>query len=91
VPVLRVVRLAVDAKYQGRGIGKALLRFCFELAEKLRDEYGFVGVIVDAKQEAIAFYEKFGFFQVAAVEGLDGNVPRPMPMYLPLNAIPPKR
>jgi GNAT superfamily N-acetyltransferase len=91
VPVLRIARLAVEVSYQGRGIGKALLRFCFELAEKLRDEYGCVGLVVDAKREAISFYDQFGFVKVDAVSGLDENVPANVPMYLPLAAIPVKR
>ncbi len=91
VPVLRIARLAVDVSLQGRGIGKALLRFCFELAERLRDEYGCVGLVVDAKRQAISFYEQFGFVKVDAVSGLDENVPPPVPMYLPLAAIPEKR
>lgn len=91
VPVLRIARLAVAAQHQGRGIGRALLRFCFELAEKLRDEYGCVGVIVDAKPQAVCFYEPYGFVTVDAVSGRDANVPAPTLMYLPLAAIPAKR
>jgi GNAT superfamily N-acetyltransferase len=90
VPVLRIARLAVAAARQGLGIGKALLRFCFELAEKLRDEYGCVGVVVDAKKEAKTFYEQFGFIALDAVEGRDMNNPPARAMYLPLAVIPPK-
>ncbi len=91
VPVLRIARLAVKSGCQGRGIGKALLRFCFELAEKLRDEYGCVGVVVDSKEEATSYYEQFGFIKINAVSGMDENVPMPVPLYVPLAVIPMKR
>jgi predicted N-acetyltransferase YhbS len=39
MPVLRVARLAVDTSARKRGIGRALVRFCIELAERLREDY----------------------------------------------------
>ena len=88
VPVLRIARLAVSEGARGLGLGKALLRFCFELAERTRDEVGCVGVVVDAKAGAISFYEQFGFVEIQAVEGAATAIPRPVAMYLPLGAIP---
>ena len=90
IPILRIARLAVDVRCQGGRIGSALLRFCFELTEKLRDEYGCVGVLVDAKPDAVSFYRQFEFVEVDAVEGRDTNVPPPVAMYLALATLPPK-
>jgi len=51
VPILRVARLAIDESARELGLGKALLRFAIELAEKMMTELGCVGVVVDAKKE----------------------------------------
>jgi len=53
VPVLRVARLAVDESARGLGVGRALLRFGIELAERMSREIGCVGVVVDAKAGAV--------------------------------------
>ena len=37
IPVLRIARLAVDLRYVGRGLGKAMLRISAELTERMRD------------------------------------------------------
>jgi len=87
LPVLRLARLAVDASAAGAGLGKALLRFVLELAARMADDYGCVGVIVDAKRGAIPFYEKYGFVPVAAVEGEADARPQPTPMFLAMRAI----
>ncbi len=88
LPVLRLGRLAVDARYHGKGIGKQLLRHAFVLALQQRDAVGCIGMVVDAKPEAIKYYQKFGFRLVGeAVEGnIKGNPP-PKPMFLPIRSI----
>ena len=88
VPVSRVARLAVHEAARGQGVGKAILRFCIELAERMRDELGCVGVVVDAKAPAEGFYTQFGFVTVEATEGRSIAKPQPTLMYLPLGAIP---
>lgn len=88
IPVLRVARLAVASTAQGHGIGRALLRFSIELAERQRDEVGCVGVLVDAKPNAVSFYEPYGFVKLESVEGVLAVAPRPTPMYLPLGSVP---
>lgn len=89
--VLRVARLAVGLDARGVGIGKALLRFGLELAERMRDELGCVGVLVDAKAEAVDFYRSLGFEPVSTLAGASRIVPPPTPMFLPLGAIPQRR
>jgi GNAT superfamily N-acetyltransferase len=88
LPVLRLARLAVDERVQGRGIGSTLLRAIFVLAHRMADEFGCVGVVVDAKPEAVPFYEKLGFIDLGARAGQLGDRPEPRPMFLELGAIP---
>ena len=91
LPVLRIARLAVGESDRGRGLGGALLRFCLELAEKMRDEFGCIGVVVDAKPSAIDFYQRYGFTDIDAAEGIAQVIPRATLMFLPLAAVPRKR
>lgn len=91
LPVLRVARLAISDGDQGRGLGGALLRFCIEIAEKMRDEVGSVGIVVDAKAAAVDFYRRYGFVDVWEEEGGAALRPQPTMMFLPLGSVPPKR
>lgn len=88
LPVLRVARLAVAEQARGGGIGKALLRFTLQLARRMAEEIGYVGVVVDAKHEAHAFYLRYGFEPFNVLEGVLLARPEPTPMFLPLSAIP---
>jgi GNAT superfamily N-acetyltransferase len=87
MPILRLARLATDERARGRGIGGALLRFVFELAIRLSDEYGCLAVVVDAKPGAVAFYESFGFEPIQTVEGASAARPEPVVMYLAVAVI----
>jgi len=91
LPVLRLARLAVATVAEGRGVGRALLRFTIELAERQRDEVGCVGVLVDAKPDAVDFYVPFGFEAVEALEGVARATPPTVALYLPLGSVPRKR
>lgn len=91
VPILRVARLAVDVSARGRGLGKALLRFSIELAERLMADFGCVGVVVDAKRGAEEFYQRYGFGPIDVVEGASAERPEPTPMFLALGSVPPPR
>ncbi len=84
VPVLRLARLAVAEAAKGQGIGGALLRYVLQLAARLADEVGCVGIVVDAKPDAVAFYQRLGFVPLALVAGELGDRPQPLPMFLEL-------
>ena len=88
VPVLRIARLATDERGRGRGIGKALLRFSIELAEKIRNEAGCVGLVVDAKKEAVGFYRLYGFTEIGFSEGEAALRPKPTAMFVSLSSVP---
>ncbi len=87
LPVVRLARLAVDASVRGQGLGKALLRFALGLAVRLAADYGCVGVLVDAKPDAVDFYLGLGFVEVEVLEGLSGSRPAPVPMFLSISQI----
>ena len=50
-------------------------------------DYGCIGVIVDAKPDAIAFYSKYGFITVDTVEGQSDALPQPVAMFLSIREI----
>lgn len=87
LPVLRLARLAIDQSVQGQGLGLQLLRFVLRLALQMADDYGCVGVVVDAKPDAVAFYAKYGFLAVEPVEGQSDARPVPIPLFLSTRAI----
>jgi GNAT superfamily N-acetyltransferase len=55
LPVLGLVRLAVDQSAKSAGLGTELLRFVLKLASRMADEVGCAGVVVDAKPGAVEF------------------------------------
>ena len=88
LPVLRVARLATDERARGRGVGRGLLRFAIELAERQRDEVGCVGVLVDAKPDAVDSCARLGFVELEALAGGSPALPRPTPMFVSLGSVP---
>ena len=86
LPVLRLARLGVDRRAQGMGVGAALVRHVLMLALAQRDDVGCVGVVTDAKDGAVAFYEALGFTRLTDVrEGLLHG--EPLPMFLGITSI----
>jgi GNAT superfamily N-acetyltransferase len=84
VPVLRLARLAVDKRAMGRGVGSLLLRAMILLAQQLALDVGCLGLVVDAKADAVAFYERLGFINLDTLAGQLGDRPEPVPMFLEL-------
>ena len=64
-PMLRIGRLAVDIRHQGKGIGQDLLAFALRLTVEFSQRVGIYAVVVDAKHNKAkakaAFYLKLGF------------------------------
>nr|CAA6805273.1 MAG: Ribosomal protein S18 acetylase RimI [uncultured Thiotrichaceae bacterium] len=87
LPVLRIARLAVDQNFQGYGIGKHLLRSMLKLALQMRDQAWCVGIVVDAKPDAIGFYRSLGFEALDLISGELGDRPEPTPMFLPIKVV----
>jgi GNAT superfamily N-acetyltransferase len=83
LPVLRLARLGVDRRVQGHGIGKALLRHVLSFAVDQRDSIGCLGVVTDAKPEAVPFYETLGFEHLAGIgEGVLHGDSAPMFLFM---------
>lgn len=87
LPMLRISRLAVDERYQGLGLGQILLRTALQLAVDMRDRMGCTGVVVDAKPEAVQYYESLGFIQLESIAGELNDRPQPIPMFLSIRLI----
>jgi len=87
LPILRLARLAVDESAKGQGVGAQLLRFVLKFAVRMSRDFGCIGVVVDAKRDAIDFYSKYGFIASDAVEGQSDARPQPMMMFLSLREI----
>jgi predicted N-acetyltransferase YhbS len=88
LPVLRLARLAVSEPDRNRGIGLTLLRSVFYLAREMSEKVGCTGVVVDAKPDAVDFYMRFGFEKLEVLQGTLADRPEPIPMFIPLGAIP---
>jgi predicted N-acetyltransferase YhbS len=72
--VLRIARLAVDQRATGSGIGLSLLHAVFVVAHRMASHVGCAGVLVDAKPDAVTFFERFGFIPLQGGWGHLANV-----------------
>jgi GNAT superfamily N-acetyltransferase len=62
VPVMVLARLAIDQGWQGKGLGRGLLRDAILRTLRASEIAGIKAILVHAiSEEAKAFYEKFGF------------------------------
>jgi len=74
LPAVRIGRLAVDRRFQGQGLGGALLADA--AARSLQTPVAVFTLLVDAKNDqAVAFYQRYGFCQLASA---------PRTLFLPL-------
>lgn len=76
VPAVRMGRLAVDQAFKGQGLGGALLADALDRAA--RSEIAAFALIVDAKEEATAFYRHHGFIALPD---------SPLTLFLPLGTV----
>lgn len=79
IPAVLLGRLAVDSRFQGRGIGDVLLGDALLRALRLSKETGIMLVIVDALNEGIV-----GFYERRDFKRFEGY---PLRLYLPINKI----
>ncbi|MDP2835214.1 MAG: GNAT family N-acetyltransferase [Pseudomonadota bacterium] len=70
IPVALLGRLAVDATFQGRGLGSILLADACQKVAHASQVLAVAGLVVDAKTEtAAAFYRHFGFVALPGQAG----------------------
>ena len=75
IPAVRIGRLAVDSRYQGRGLGGALLADA--LVRVMASPAAAYALLVDAKDEtAVEFYHHFGFIPLTS---------QPRTLFLPVS------
>jgi len=67
LPVIKLTRLGVKTSHQKNGIGKLLIKHALELALKQKTSFGCIGILVDAKDDAISYYKKLGFIQLREI------------------------
>jgi len=87
LPALRLARLAMASGVQKKGIGSLLVRYTFALALEQTARVGCIGVLVDAKPNAVAFYTRLGFEAMDTLEGAGIAYPAPTPMFLYISTI----
>jgi GNAT superfamily N-acetyltransferase len=83
VPVVLLARLAVDRRFQQRGVGQTLLRHALELSLAVREQVGCRCVLVDAYPSAVPWYGRFGFVPIG---GAPAGVPT-QKMFLDLRTV----
>jgi hypothetical protein len=60
----------------------------FVLAREMASSLGCIGVVIDAKPETMDFYKRYGFEPLEVLQGALGDRPEPVPLFLPLSAVP---
>jgi GNAT superfamily N-acetyltransferase len=79
VPIALMGRLAVDQRFQGRGLGSVLLADACRKVAQASHLLAVAGIVVDAKNEAAeAFYRHFGF---VPMQGQSRRLLLPMPAF----------
>ncbi|MBE0418278.1 MAG: GNAT family N-acetyltransferase [Coriobacteriia bacterium] len=84
LPTLSVCRLASGTRQRGLGVGTRLIRHVLLESVEMAARFGCIGVRLDAKPEAMGFYERFGFVCLQADDRSSAGL---QPMFLPLNQI----
>lgn len=60
-PAIKVARLAIDTRYQRKGLGFQLLGEVLSITITISKYVGCRIITVDSKPESVSFYEKYGF------------------------------
>jgi GNAT superfamily N-acetyltransferase len=75
LPLILLARLAVDRRFAGRGLGRALISEVFRISLRAADEVGCRCIVTDAYRDRTAWYAQYGF---VPIEGAVENGPQRM-------------
>lgn len=79
LPAVRLARLAVSRKQQGKRYGELLLAEAVHRTALIAEQAGVIGLFVDAKNDAARrFYERYGFLAIPD---------HPLQLFLPIETI----
>jgi ribosomal protein S18 acetylase RimI-like enzyme len=79
LPAVRLARLAVARKHQGKGYGELLLAEALHRTVSIAEHAGVIGLFVDAKNDsARSFYERYGFAALPQ---------QPLHLFLPIETL----
>ena len=59
---IELERIYIKKEYKGKGLGKKLINFVFQLAQEMKKDYVWLGVW-EKNVDAISFYTKMGFHE----------------------------
>lgn len=75
LPLILLARLAVDRRFSGKGLGRALISEVFKIAVRVADDVGCRCIIADAYLDRVDWYVHYGF---VALEGAAESGPQRM-------------
>src|SRR5207253_11428376 len=61
LPLILLARLAVDHRFEGRGLGRLLLREALRISLSVSEQVGCRCIITDAYRNKVSWYAKYGF------------------------------
>ena len=82
LPAIKVARLATAKKFEGQGVGRRMIIEIYKYVYMITKYAGCRLITVDAKEDAVGFYQKFAFKIVSGKR----NTPF-VPMYLDFKPI----
>ena len=69
-PAIEILCLAVDEKFEGKGIGTALIKQAIIIADELREKYiGVQYIVLRSNKKSLSFYKrkKIGFMKLSVI------------------------
>jgi GNAT superfamily N-acetyltransferase len=75
LPLILLARLAVDSRFSGRGLGRALIAEALKITLCVADEVGTRGIVTDAYPDKAGWYARYGF---VPIEGAASSGPQKM-------------